>query len=130
MHSFNVLAAWTQRVTSAVEDALPPGVLVRDIALLTLVAHHTDVGAAWLADRIGLSQSGTVRIIDRLVAAGLLSRSGRQGHHVFVAVTREGREVLAAWQRQRDLAFEQLVGHLAPRDRDELVRLMAAVLEG
>jgi DNA-binding MarR family transcriptional regulator len=130
MHSYSVLSAWTLRVAQSLEDALPGGLSSRDVAVLTLVASHDDVGADWLRARVGLTQSGTVRAIERLVDAGLVVRSGRRGHHVLVSATDDGRETLTAWQERKTTTMDALLSRLLPGDRDQLLALVARALEG
>jgi DNA-binding MarR family transcriptional regulator len=129
MHMENVLTAWTVSLhdqLSAVAEGL--GLGVRDIAALTLVASHPDVPVDWLRTRVGLSQPGTVRLVDRLSAAGLVRRASREGRSVRLAVTPAGQDVLRRWNRQRGQAVERLTTGLTAGEQAELTRLLAQTL--
>ena len=129
MHMENVMTAWAvslhDRLTEAAGEL---GLGVRDIAALTLVASHPDVPVDWLRARIGLSQPGTVRLVDRLSAAGLIERAGREGRSVHLAVTPAGRELLDRWTGRRDQAVRGLTTGLAPAQQAQLTELLTVAL--
>ena len=129
MHMSNVVTAWAlslhDELAVVAEDL---GVGVRDIAAITLVASHPEVPVDWLRARIGLSQPGTVRLLDRLSAAGLVRRSAREGRTVHLAVTPAGQDLLARWTRQRDQAVHRLTSGLTGKQQAELAELMALTL--
>jgi DNA-binding MarR family transcriptional regulator len=109
----NVVTAWALSLHDELETVAEDlGIGVRDIAAITLVASHPEVPVDWLRARIGLSQPGTVRLLDRLSAAGLLRRSPREGRTVHLAVTPAGQDLLARWTRQRDQAVHRLTAGL------------------
>ncbi len=129
MHMENVVTAWAmglhdQLAAAAVES----GFGVRDVAALTLVASHPDVPVDWLRARIGLSQPGTVRLIDRLSQAGLVRRAAREGRSVHLAVTPAGRKLLDRWTRQRDEAVRRLMTGLTAGQQTQLTELLATAL--
>ena len=76
MHTGNVVAAWIlaghDRLRAAVAEV---GLEPRDLAALTLVAEHDGCSADWLRGRVELTQSGTVRLVDRLARRGLVVRA-------------------------------------------------------
>jgi DNA-binding MarR family transcriptional regulator len=129
MHMENVVTAWALSLhdgLATVADEL--GTAVRDISALTLVASHPDVPVDWLRSRIGLSQPGTVRLVDRLSEAGLVRRAAREGRSVHLAVTPAGRELLERWTRQRDQAVRRLTAGLTTGEQAQLTGLLAAAL--
>jgi DNA-binding MarR family transcriptional regulator len=129
MHMENVVTAWAMSLHDELATvAAELGSGVRDIAALTLVASHPDVPVDWLRARIGLSQPGTVRLLDRLSQAGLVRRAAREGRSVHLAVTPAGRELLERWTRQRDQAVQRLVAGLTAGQTGELTELLAAAL--
>lgn len=102
---------------------LPTGLGLRDVAALTLVASHEGCSVDWLRSRIGLTQSGTVRLVDRLGPERMMMLDG------VVRVLR------ASLDRERAGALEQLAAVL-PSSRDippgqaavqSLERFLAAV---
>jgi DNA-binding MarR family transcriptional regulator len=114
----NVIGAWVlhmaDAVLSAVEDSGPAP---REAAALVLVATHPGCGIDWLRGRLGLTQSGTVRLVDRLVAEHWLVRgetSTRRSVQLYVT---------EAGQRQVDRVLggrgETLGRLLAPLTAEE-----------
>jgi DNA-binding MarR family transcriptional regulator len=129
MHISNVVTAWALSLHDELEAVAEDlGIGVRDIAAITLVASHPEVPVDWLRARIGLSQPGTVRLLDRLSAAGLVRRSAREGRTVHLAVTPAGHDLLAQWTRQRDQAVKRLTSGLTDGQQAKLAELMAVTL--
>jgi DNA-binding MarR family transcriptional regulator len=129
MHMSNVVTAWALSLHDELEAVAEDlGIGVRDIAAITLVASHPEVPVDWLRARIGLSQPGTVRLLDRLSAAGLVRRSAREGRTVHLAVTAAGQDLLARWTRRRDQAVHRLTSGLTDGQQAELAELMALSL--
>jgi DNA-binding MarR family transcriptional regulator len=129
MHMGNVVTAWAVGLHDQLAAAAGEfGVGVRDIAALTLLASHPDVPIDWLRARIGLSQPGTVRLVDRLSDAGLVRRAAREGRSVHLAVTPAGRELLDRWTRQRDRAVRRLTAGLTGDQQRQLTELLAVAL--
>lgn len=99
-------------------------------ALVTLLAHPGS-GVGWLADVLGLTDSGGTRLVERLVADGLVARRpGVDARSRVLDLTprgrRRAREVLAT--RERDLA--RALAPLTDAERRTLERLLAKVVSG
>jgi DNA-binding MarR family transcriptional regulator len=124
MHESNLWAAWTLRSHDALTVALPAGLGLRDAAALTLINSHEDCSADWLWARIGLTQSGTVRLLDRLEGLGYLAR-GRSGRSVRLRVLPAGQEVLETWNQAREVASREAMSGLSSEQRAELAALLA-----
>ena len=78
-----------------------------------------------LSSVLGLTHSGTVRLVDRLAAEGLVERVGAQdGRGVSVVLTPRGRRRAARILRTRE---KSLVSALSPLSSDELDNLAAAL---
>jgi MarR family transcriptional regulator, negative regulator of the multidrug operon emrRAB len=78
---------------------------------------------------LGLTHSATVRVVDRLVAAGLARRrEGPDRRSVAVELTQAGRGAAAEAARARAEALEEALAALDPGERAELARLHAKVL--
>jgi MarR family transcriptional repressor of emrRAB len=78
---------------------------------------------------LGLTHSATVRVVDRLVAAGLARRrEGSDRRSVAVELTPAGRSAAAEALRARREALEEALAGLDPGERAELARLHAKVL--
>jgi DNA-binding MarR family transcriptional regulator len=129
MHMENVATAWAVSLHDELTQAASElGAGVRDIAALTLVASHPEVPLDWLRARIGLSQPGTVRLVDRLSAAGLIERTARAGRSVHLAVTPAGRDLLGRWTAERDQAVRRSLAGLSPEQEAQLTDLLAVAL--
>lgn len=131
MSESNVWAAWTLRshdaLSAAVAAAAPPGVALRDLAALTLIASHDGCSADWLWSRIGLTQSGTVRLIDRLERLGYVDRA-RSGRVLELSLTAAGADLLASWNSARDQARHEVLDGLTPAERRRFNDLLATAL--
>ena len=102
----------------------------QDAALVTLLA-HPDCGIGWLAGVVGLTDSGATRLVERLVASGLVRRrAGADARSRTVRLTaagrRQSRRVLAA--RERELAG--CLEPLSPAEQRTLERLLEKVVAG
>ena len=131
MSEANIWAAWTLRshdaLTAAVAEVVPPGLGPRDLAALTLLASHEGCSADWLWTRIGLTQSGTVRLIDRLQGLGYVDRA-RRGRVLELSLTASGRSLLAAWTAARDEAGREVLSVLTRYERGQLNELLSTAL--
>jgi MarR family transcriptional repressor of emrRAB len=78
---------------------------------------------------LGLTHSATVRVVDRLVAAGLARRrEGADRRSVAVELTPAGHSAAGQAVRARREALEEALAGLDPAERAELARLHAKVL--
>src|SRR4051812_40589659 len=122
MHNGNVVAAWIV----AAQDRLNEGMQVadldpRELGALTLVASHDGYPMDWLRARVGLTQSGTVRLVDRLAARGLLRRGPSTGRGVALHVTKRGQQRLERWHRVRDDVVADLFDGMTAAQRQALI---------
>jgi DNA-binding MarR family transcriptional regulator len=77
-----------------------------------------------------LTHSATVRVVDRLVAAGLVRRrEGPDRRSVAVELTPEGHRAAAEAVRARREALEEALSDLDPNEQMELARLHAKILQ-
>lgn len=103
MHTANVVVAWVFMVQDRLREEMRRiGVEQRDLAALTLVAAYEDCSQDWLRARIDLTQSGTVRLVDRLAARGFLARGQSSGRGVPLRLTADGSALLDQWAQARD----------------------------
>jgi MarR family transcriptional repressor of emrRAB len=98
-------------------------------AALVLLSHDPDCAIDDLRHPLGLSHPGCVRLVDKLEAEGLVSRSpGEDRRQKRLRLTPQGEDqariVLAARQRQ----LEEALGALAEEDRAKLGQLVQALL--
>jgi DNA-binding MarR family transcriptional regulator len=129
MHTSNVVAAYVLTV----HDQLRAGMQLaeldpRELAALTLVAEHDGCWLDWLRGRIELTQSGTVRLVDRLAGRDLLRRGVSTGRGVPLHVTERGADSLQRWRAERDRIVDDLLAGVPAEQRSLLVDAMAGVL--
>ena len=127
----NVLGALALVVTDELGRSVTADVgSVTDAAALSALAQFLD-GAT--VDRVhqvlGLTPSGAVRLVDRLEAADLVTRSpGPDGRSRAVRLTEAGRQRALAVGGARSAYLSGLVGALDPADVDVLRGLLAKVM--
>jgi MarR family transcriptional regulator, negative regulator of the multidrug operon emrRAB len=100
-----------------------------DAACLNVVAHADGCSIRHLSDTVAISHPGTVRLVDRLEAAGLLARGpGPDARTIGVHLTAAGSRL---WRRQRDARGERLdeaVASLTPKQRADAVSIVESLL--
>jgi DNA-binding MarR family transcriptional regulator len=94
-------------------------------ALDVLAEGNVRVGE--LADRVGVDDTTATRLIDRLVAAGLVERRDLPGDRrvSVVGLTADGVELVGQVTARRQRFFGDVLAALEPDERKELVRLTA-----
>lgn len=86
------------------------------------------LSATELGRRIGLSQPAAARMLDSLVAAGLVRRERGAGRMVPVRLTAHGARTADALLVARAEPLAELVGELDEADRSDLDRVLATLL--
>jgi DNA-binding MarR family transcriptional regulator len=82
-----------------------------------------------LRKALGLTHSGAVRLVDRLVAGGLVERRvGGDARSVSLHLSATGRRTARRVLAARETVLERALIGLEPRQRAELERLLEAVL--
>jgi DNA-binding MarR family transcriptional regulator len=131
MHTSNVVAAYVLTVHDRLRAGMQHAELdPRELAALTLVAEHDGCSLDWLRARIELTQSGTVRLVDRLAGRELLRRGASTGRGVPLHVTERGTDSLDRWRAERDHIVDDLLAAVPAEQRSLLVDAMAGVLAG
>jgi DNA-binding MarR family transcriptional regulator len=98
-------------------------------ALVSLASYLDGSPIASVRGPLGLTHSATVRLVDRLVEAGLVERrQGPDRRSVAVGLTAAGHEVAAEAAGARAAALEEALAALDPGERAELARLSGKVL--
>jgi DNA-binding MarR family transcriptional regulator len=122
--------AVTDRVRSAVTEAA--GGAERDATALSALLHFlVDPRIDQVAQVLGLTSSGTVRLVDRLESLGLVRRSaGDDARATTVTVTAAGRARAEAVSRARTETLERALEALSPEERDQLGVLAGKILVG
>jgi len=98
-------------------------------ALVTLLDFSPAGSVRRLALGLGLSHSGAVRLVDRLVAAGLAGREpGPDARTVQVRLTRRGRSVAGQARAGRAAAIASALSGVPERQRRDLARVLDLVV--
>ena len=128
----NVVAAWALSTVDAVVAGYGrAGLTEREVAALVLLGSHPGAGIDWLFPRLGLTQSGTVRLVDRLAEAGLVARGAvSAGRRVPLTLTRAGRQRLDQATAARADAVAAVTTSLTAAEQQTLARLTAKALAG
>jgi DNA-binding MarR family transcriptional regulator len=130
----NLLGALARVVTDRVDDAVAgaSGRSVSAAAALSALHHFLDRPTL---DRLrlvlGLTPSGAVRLVDRLVEAGLVKRGpGEDGRSRSVGLTPAGRRVAARISAARVGTLRDTLAVLSPAERETLHGLLGRVMAG
>jgi MarR family transcriptional regulator, negative regulator of the multidrug operon emrRAB len=127
-HAANALGALSLVVADRMNTAVEAIAGLGPSAPAALAALHEflDGGSVTqLSSVLGLTHSGTVRLVDRLAAEGLVERVGAQdGRAVSVVLTRTGRRTAARILQARQ---ESLTSALSALSLDEIDNLVAAL---
>jgi MarR family transcriptional repressor of emrRAB len=116
------------RLRGAVERGAGQGGSV-PAALVSLAGYLDGSPIDSIRGPLGLTHSATVRVVDRLVAAGLAERrEGADRRSVAVRLTPAGQTVAAQAASARAEALEQALAALDPAERAELARLHEKIL--
>jgi DNA-binding MarR family transcriptional regulator len=87
-----------------------------------------DLSVSDLEAAVGLSQSATVRLVDRLEAEGLVRRAAKVKRVVRVSLTSAGRREAEKLAAARIAALEAVIARLEPVERDALGWLLDRLL--
>ena len=130
----NLLGALTLALSDRLDRAVTDASRLSESDAAALSALHQFLDAPrvdLLAQVLGLSSSGTVRLVDRLVDAGLARRTAtRDGRVTSVALTAAGRRRAESVARARLTLFDQALNALTPVERRQFGELMGKVLGG
>ncbi len=127
-HAANVLGALSLVVADRMNTAAEGIASLGPSAPSALAAMHEflDGGSVTqLSSVLGLTHSGTVRLVDRLVTEGLVERVGAQdGRAVSLVLTQRGRRTAARILQMRE---KSLASALSAFSSDEIDNLAAAL---
>jgi len=130
----NLLGAQALALTDRIHTAGPRSVTemaASERAVLVTLLAHPDQSVSWLGGVLDISSSGITRVLDRLVAAGWVTRDkGLDARSRQVRLTRAGQRHARAILRARRAALSSALDRLSPDDRGELERLLTLVVGG
>jgi DNA-binding MarR family transcriptional regulator len=118
------------RATDAVAEAV--GRSESAAAALSALLHFLERPSIDLLRQVlGLTSSGTVRLIDRLAESGYVRRyPGVDGRSTSIVLTDAGREAAQNVSRARAGVLERSLSVLSPDERETFEHLVAKVLVG
>ena len=115
-----------ERIREAVEREVGIGGAV-PAALVTIDAYPGH-NIEQLRAALGISQPGTVRLVDRLERQGWATRHPGEGRAVALALTPAGRRIVKRLLVARDAALAEMLAPLDPGDRGELMPLLEKLM--
>jgi DNA-binding MarR family transcriptional regulator len=130
----NLLGALSLVVADRMSDAIAGAAGQSETGAAALSALHHIVerpSIDKLRQVLGLTSSGTVRLVDRLVAAGYVERvPGNDGRATYVALTPSGRRAARRVSAARTAVLDGALASLSPTDRQTLTDLVSRLLVG
>lgn len=129
----NLLGALSGAVAERLEpqDKGHPNQTDSSVAALKLIAQQKGCSNVALSQALGLSHPATVRLVDKLEAAGLVKRRpGTDRRTVALHPTPAGLARLRAVLEQRGAALEDVVALLTPEQRRQLDGIAETLLRG
>ena len=110
-----VLVAVSAESIAAVEDT----VTMTQLRALVVIASHQSMNVADLAQALAVHASSATRVVDRLLAAGLVSRRDNPAdrRHLVLEITPGGRRLLRTVMRRRQSAIKAILTRMPPEER-------------
>jgi DNA-binding MarR family transcriptional regulator len=127
----NLLGAVATGLVDRVADTVDTTALDSraQMALVALLDFSPKGSVHTLSQVVGLTHSGAVRLVDRLVDAGYVHRGpGADDRSVSIGLTRSGRTVANRVRDRRHDAITDAMTGLSDRQRDDLVRACESVI--
>jgi DNA-binding MarR family transcriptional regulator len=119
-----LLVAVSARSLAAAEER----VTLPQFRLLVLLATHGETNLVTLADRLVVNPSTALRMVDRLVDAGLVGRrvNPDSRRETLLRLTGAGRQIVDEVTTRRREEIASIVTRMSPKDRVGLVRALRA----
>jgi DNA-binding MarR family transcriptional regulator len=131
-HVVNLVGAASQALADRIQKATAVAAGESGAAPAALVALDQFLGGRSteaLAQVTGLTHSGTVRLVDRLVEAGLVERRpGHDARSLSIVLTRMGRARSRKISKARAAAVESALAGLDPREYQGFASAMEALV--
>ncbi len=122
----NLVGAFSLTVADRlVDETNTRGLSASDHAALVTLLAHPDRTVSWLGEVLGLSSSGATRLVDRLVGAGLATRTAASdSRERRLRLTAAGRRRAATAVRARHQTLASSIEVLTAAERDQLEHLL------
>ena len=129
---FNMFGALALAATDAIRRGAETDVAFggETAAALNLIGHVREINIDGLATGLGLSHPGTVRLVDRLVRAGLALRepSANDRRAVELRLTAGGKRLRKKVMSRRRHAMDDLLAPLSIEERSQLEAAVSKLL--
>jgi DNA-binding MarR family transcriptional regulator len=124
MTASRLLVAISARSIGQVDETIT----IPQFRTLVILANRGPINLATLAGLLGVQPSATGRMVDRLVAAGLIDRLPHptSRRELLAALTRRGRDVVRRVTTHRRAEIADIVEKMPPPERHGLVRALTA----
>jgi len=124
MTASRLLVAISARSIGQVDETIT----IPQFRTLVILASRGPINLATLAGLLGVQPSATGRMVDRLVAAGLIDRLPHptSRRELLAALTRRGRDVVRRVTAHRRAEIAAIVEKMPPPERHGLVRALTA----
>lgn len=122
-----VLMAVSARSIAAVEET----VTLTQFRTLIVLERNGQLNLQKLADHLGVNASTAMRMVDRLIAAGLVNRAENPAsrREVVLTLTVEGERIVNEVMSRRRDEIRQIVTAMTPDHRDGLVAALEALCD-
>jgi len=122
-----VLVGVSARSLTAVEGT----VTVTQFRTLVVLDNHDEINLNTLADLLSVTSSTAMRMIDRLLAAGVVTRRDNPGNRreVLLGLSGEGRRLVRLVTDKRRVEISRIVARMPGSRRTELVMALRAFAE-
>ncbi len=122
-----VLVALSARSLAAAEER----VTLPQFRLLVVLASHGETKQVTLAESLGVNPSTAMRMVDRLVATGLVSRNVNPSsrREVLLRLTDAGQQMVDEVTRQRRREISEIVARMPAEARNGLVEALRVFAE-
>lgn len=110
-------------------DAVAPSVSLPQMRLMLALSDAGPTPSSSLARTLGVSPSSVTRMIDRLVRAGLVDRSGNPENRsmVTLTLTDAGGQIVCKVLAWRHAEWERLLAEVKADDRAVAARVLSAI---
>lgn len=122
-----LLVAVSARSIAAVDESIT----IPQFRLLVVLDGRGPLNVTTLAEHLAVNPSTVTRMVDRLVAAGLVTREANPAsrRELVVSLSEAGSAVVRAVTQRRRAEITRIVGRMSPTARRGLVRALNAFAE-
>ena len=122
-----LLVAISARSLAAVEDALT----LPQFRMLVALSQRGPAKLVTLARALGVNSSTAMRMVDRLAAAGLVSKgaSPHSGREIRIELTASGRDVVDGVTARRRAEIAEVISRMPARQRRALIEALWSFTE-